>query len=402
MEHGSIPDSRQALTAMLAHAAAYSPYYRQQAWAERLRAGEKIDFRDIAITSKGLVRTETERFFSTFVPPEDGEVVDKSTSGSTGEPMRLRKTQRHFRYNALENQRLKEGWGFNRHRRTAHFRIPNDEHPKGAIEESDGPGGGRLWELFDLDTRAAFDLLRRTGATLAIGMPSIMLAVLERCEETSQALPLQLISTVSEIVPDRLRELVRGLPGLRHIDIYGCVEAGLIAVQCASCGAYHPAGRHLVFELVTDDGRPAGPGEMGRVVVTPLFNTATPLLRYETGDYATWAEDNHCARSPRAICRIDGRERNLFKLPDGRKIMPLLPNRVVSRLPLRQFKLVQTTSTDVELRYIPQSDDMEIPNEVAQDVVDRYMATGFKVRAVRMAEIPRAPNGKYFMYECLI
>ena len=88
--------------------------------------------------------------------------------------------------------------------------------------------------------------------------------------------------------------------------------------QCATCDAYHPADRHLVLELLTDEGRPARPGEMGCVIATLPFNRAMPLIRYETGDYATLAESNACSRSTEALKQIIGRERNLFKLPGGR------------------------------------------------------------------------------------
>ena len=394
--------SERPLVALLSHAAHHSPYYQDQEWALRMRAGEAIRLRDIPITPKALVRTQTKQFYSSFVPPEDGKVHDRPTSGSTGEPMLLRKTARHFQFNAKENQRLKSGWDIGRHKRIAHIGMPNDDHPIGKMEEEYLPGGAHSWKLYTCESVAAFELYRRTSATLAVGFPSIIRAALEHASETSQTLPLQLVLTVAEVVPEELRALVGQIPGCRLVDVYGCTESGLIAVQCPACDAYHPADRHLALEILTDDGRAAGPGEMGRVIVTPLFNRAMPLIRYETGDYAVLAESNDCPQSPLAIKSIVGREKNLFKLPDGRKIFPRLPQTVVNNLPLRQFKLIQTTLTDVELLYIPQDETSEISQERAQDMVNRYMAPGFRVRCVRVKEIPRAPSGKYLSHECLV
>ena len=395
-------NQRQPMVAMLSHAAHHSPYYRDQDWASRLRAGERIRFRDIPVTPKAMVRTETGRFYSSFVPPEDGKVHDKPTSGSTDEPMLLRKTGRHFRHNGMENTRLKAGWGFEEHKRIAHIGMPNDDHPIGAMEEKDLPGGKHSWKLYTCESRAAFDLYRRTSATLALGFPSLICAALEHGSETSETLPLRLVATMAEVVPVELRALVGQMPGCRLADFYGCTESGLIAVQCAACDAYHPADRHLVLEILDDDDRPAGPGDMGRIVVTPLFNRAMPLIRYETGDYAVLAESNECPRSPLAIKSIVGREKNLFKLPDGRKVFPRIPLSVVTKIPWRQFKLIQRTFTDVELHYIPKDETTQIPEEQAQDMVDRYMTPGFKVRCVRVKELPRAASGKYLSHECLI
>jgi phenylacetate-CoA ligase len=402
MARAALPDPKTALKAMLSHAVVHSPYYRDQAWAARLRAGEAIGFREIPITGKSLVRKDPAKFHSDFVPPEDGDVQSKYTSGSTGEPLHVRKTSRAFRVNTMENLRLKRGWGYQDHRLMANILNPQENHPVGKLEEEDLPDGRHWWKLYTVEPRAAFDLLRSTSATMVRGFPSVLRGALEHSVEESHVLPLRLVTTLSEVVPDELRELVRGIPGCRLVDLYGCIEAGLIALQCHLCEAYHPAERQLIFELITDEGRSAKPGELGRVVVTPLFNRAMPLLRYETGDYAVKAKSNDCPRSSVALERIVGRQQNLFKLPDGRRIMPRLPGRVAERLALHRFKLFQRTLGEVEFHYIPRDPGAEVTERVAQELIDMYMAPGFKVRCVRVAEIPRAPGGKYFMHESFV
>ena len=386
---------------MLAHAARHSPYYRDQEWASRVRAGEGLRFSQIPITSKTLVRTQAKQFYSPFVPPEDGTVETKYTSGSTSEPMLVYKTARHFQRNAEENQRLQAGWDFSGHRRRVKLRYPNNEHPAGTIEEEVLPDNTQVWHLYSLDASAVFDLLRRTSATWLNGPPSIILGALERSMEAGAVLPLRHVLTISEVVPDKLRELVSQIPGCRLVDFYGAVETGLIAAQCPDCDAYHPADRHLVFEVVTDEGNPAPPGQMGRVVVTPLFNAAMPLVRYEIGDYAIPAKGNGCPRSPSAFEGIVGREKNLFRLKDGTMIMPVVPPRIADGLGIRQFKVFQTTATDVELHYIPRTDGIEISEQIAQDIVDKYMSPSLRVRCRRVSDIPRAPSGKFLTFERL-
>ena len=391
-----------ALSAMLSHASVHSPYYREQEWAKRLRQGLKIKLHDIPVTHKALVKGESDRFFCTLLPPTEGKIRIKHTSGSTGEPMLVRKTQRHLRMNLAENRRLLEGWGLADHRRVAEIDFPDELHPIGQFEQQTFKSGAQKWNLSTLDSAAAFELFHRTAATLALAFPSIMPGALQQCAESTRPLSLRLISTVSEVVPDELRHLVGQVPGCRLVDAYGCVEAGLIAAQCPLCHAYHPADRHLVLELIADDGRPAEPGAMGRVVVTPLFNRAMPLVRYETGDYAVAAEGNDCPRSSRAIRRVIGRESGLFKLPDGTKVAATLPAGVANLLGVRQFKLFQTSFVDVELHYVPATEGAEVADAAAQDVVDKYLSPRFRIRCRCVSEIPRAPSGKYIMHECLI
>jgi len=397
-----IPKPRQALAAMLSHAARHSPYYREQDWAGRVRASQTIDFRDIPVTAKRIVKQAPENFFSSFVPPEEGKVFDKHTSGSTGEPMPVRKTERHFKVNASELIRLRNGWGFADHRRSVRVLAQERHIPLGTVKEESLPSGQRQWTIVSVDSDAVFDLLQRHSATLVITFPSVMLGVLERSLETSKPLALRLVSTITEVVPEQLHELVRQVPGCRHVDAYGSTEAGIIAAQCPICGAYHPADRHLLLEILAEDGRAARPGEMGRIVVTPLFNAAMPLIRYETGDYAILGKQRDCPRSSLAIERILGRERNLFTLPDGRKISPGLPASVLHELGARRFKLVQTTFGEVELRYIPREEHGEITREAAQAVVDTFMSPGFTVLPVRVTDLPRSASGKYLMHESLV
>jgi len=390
------------LAAMLAHAVRHSPFYRDQEWAARLRAGQGLTFRDIPLTPAAMVKADPARFHSTFVPPEDGAITSKYTSGSTGEPLEVRKTVRHFKINMAENRRLLEGWGLGDHRRHVHVMHPGAERPIGQIVERGQGSSGRKWELFSLDTRAAFDLLFRVGATRITAFPSIVQGVLELCAETGQALPLELIATYSEVVSDELRRLAAELPNCRVMDTYGAIEAGLILGQCASCGDYHPANRHLILELLGEDGRPVAPGEMGRVVVTPLFNRAMPFLRYEIGDYAVLGSRKDCPRSPWAITRVVGREKNLFKLPGGGRVAPTIPSDVALKLGLGQYKLLQTTLRDVELHYVLREGAAELEPEVIQGIVDRYLSPGFKVRPVRVSEISRTPSGKFLMHESLV
>ena len=397
-----IPNPRQALAVMLSHAARHSPYYREQDWAGRVRANQTINFRDIPITAKRIVKQAPESFFSSFVPPEDGKVFDKHTSGSTGEPMPVRKTARHFGINAAENQRLRRGWGFAEHKRCVRI-LSHEEHlDLGSLKEEPLPGGGRQWTLVSVDSDAVFDLLRRSAATLARTFPSVMLGVLERSLEASQPLALQLISTVSELVPEELRELVRQIPGCRLVDMYGSVETGLIALQCPLCNAYHPADRHLILELIGEDGRAARPSEPARVVITPLFNAAMPLIRYETGDYAILKEQKECPRSSLAIERILGRERNLFTLANGSKLVPGLPAGSMWELGVRRFKLLQTSLSEVELHYIARADVNAIADPLFQALVDRYLSPQLKVRGLSVTDLPRSASGKYLMHESLV
>ena len=92
----------------------------------------------------------------------------------------------------------------------------------------------------------------------------------------------------------------------------------------------------VLVEILNDDGTPCAPGEIGRVVVTALQNFATPLIRYEVGDYAEASAPCPCGRGLPVIRRIMGRVRNLLVLPDGKKIWPAFGSRGLTEIaPIR-------------------------------------------------------------------
>ncbi|MGE0006294.1 MAG: AMP-binding protein [Parvibaculaceae bacterium] len=394
-------DVGQALAAMLAHAAAHSPFYRELAWAKSVRGGATIALKNIPVTRKSQLRDQTERFFCPDVPPSEGRVKTKLTSGSTGEPMAVRVTERSSRINSLEDERLCRGWGFEGHASVALVKNPSTENLPGTMVETLHKTGF-LRVLYTADSREAFDLVRKAGATLLYTRPHMALGILEHAAEAGVKLPLQLISTISEVIPDQLRSMVGELPGCRMVDKYGSEETGIIAVQCSSCGAYHPTERQMIVEILDEGDRPVRPGKTGRVVVTPLFNRAMPLVRYEIGDYAVVARAPTCIHASLSLAQICGRERNLFKMPDGRRIFPGLDPKPFLDLGLRHFRLLQRSLTDIELQYVPKDPAFELPQERGQELIDKYMVRGFRISCRKLSELPRARSGKFLMHESLV
>jgi phenylacetate-CoA ligase len=213
---------------------------------------------------------------------------------------------------------------------------------------------------------------------------------------------LRLISTVGEVVPPELTKLIAGLPDCAHYDSYGSVETGIIAGKCSQCGNYHIADRHLIVEILDEDDRPVAPGGMGRVVVTPLYNLAMPLLRFELGDFAEIALDTGCSRSRYSLTRIVGREKNLFRLPDGSRVVPMLAAYDVIALGVREYKLLQRSPLEIDFIYVPRSPEVVLTETDVQPLITRNFSPLIKASPVRVTAIPRSTSGKFLMHESLV
>lgn len=388
-----------ALRRTLNHAARHSPYYRDQAWAARLRSGQAVSLQDIPITAKEAVRDKAAAFHAAMVPEEDRPVYEKHTSGSTGLALDVRKTERHFVMNRAENARLKAGWGFERHRRRVQVGTPGDNPPGETVTERKTASGGTEWKIYSFEAAPNIELLRRVRPTLWTTRASLALAIFRDCPDINF---VRLICTLAEMIPPEWPALMARFPQTQHFDLYGAVETGIIAGLCKSCGRYHVAQRHLWVELLDDNDRPVDHGEVGRVVLTPLHNLAMPLIRYDIGDYAMRARRDACDGSGLALRRIMGRRRDLFKLPLGGLTIPFPRQEDMKKAGIRQLKLVQTAIDEVEVRYVPYNPATEVALAAAQRIVDNAVAPQLRAKPVKVAELPMRVDAKYFLHESLI
>jgi phenylacetate-CoA ligase len=83
-----------------------------------------------------------------------------------------------------------------------------------------------------------------------------------------------------------------------------------------------------VVAVVDADGRPVPAGEEGRVVVTSLYNTTMPIIRYAIGDRGTLAPSSQaactCGHKGQTLLSLVGRDDDFIILPGGQVVSPRL------------------------------------------------------------------------------
>ncbi|MEV4556790.1 phenylacetate--CoA ligase family protein [Kitasatospora sp. NPDC049285] len=147
------------------------------------------------------------------------------------------------------------------------------------------------------------DLIHSFGVDVLAGEPMKLSSVAETLlKEDRPAEQVQLILFGGDILFNDLRPLLRSaFPNAALSSIgYASVDAGLVAgpVPAGEDLRVHEAfPNRTVVELIDEaTGEPiTEPGVPGRVVVTNLFRTLMPILRYPAGDRAEWT-DAECRR----------------------------------------------------------------------------------------------------------
>jgi len=145
-------------------------------------------------------------------------------------------------------------------------------------------------------------VMAEVGVTGYVGLPSYLLALLERAADLGLSTPDQggegLRIRRAVVTGEPLSPALRGRLesfGVAVYQAYATADLGLIGYECgASPGLHLDDG--VVVEICDPDGLPVPLGEVGEVVVSLLSQTY-PLLRFGTGDLsALVAEPCACGR----------------------------------------------------------------------------------------------------------
>ncbi len=247
-------------------------------------------------------------------------------------------------------------------------------------------------------------LLEKFQPACLIVYPSNLAALTVACEARPLALRLAHIRTIGETLSPELREAAARVFGTCVEDLYSSQEVGNIALECPETGLYHTTAESLIVEVLREDGSPCSDGEIGRVVITDLHNFATPIVRYDIGDFAELAGPCPCGRGLPTLRRILGRERNLVRKPDGTRHWPLVGfSRFRQVAPISQVQLVQESSLMIEVRLVCERPLESAEEERLRRVILASLGFPFALRFSYFEDrLPLGKSGKFEEFVCQI
>ncbi|NNC88007.1 MAG: hypothetical protein HKN82_06045 [Akkermansiaceae bacterium] len=402
---------RQAdqLVTLARHCLIWSPHFAARMKAAGLSPEDLAEPGALAslapLTRRELVEAG-ESFFCRISPKAHGKVTTTSTSGSTGEPVTVRRTaycQLHWLACTLR-EHLWHDRDFSGRLAVMRANITEAE-----TSPSWGPPCSQVAETGPVSTMPPStpigDLVRwllEFDPHYLLALPSSLAGIVAQLEDDGRQLPsLQGVRTISETVTPQLREDVQRVLGKGIDDIYTSQECGVMATQCPEEGTYH-VSETIIMDVVDEDGHPCGPGEVGRILVTDLNNTATPMVRYEIGDYAEVGDPCPCGRGLPSIRRFLGRERNLVLMPDGSRHWPLVGfHRWAGVFPVRQFQFVQLDRETILARMSAAGVPTAGQEAELTAILRESLGHPFEIRYEWHREpLARGPGGKFEEFLC--
>ncbi len=404
------------LAKVVEHARNTVPFYRDHladidtsASPDKLREG----WREIPLLSRVEAQGAGPALRTTKLDKRHGKPREVVTSGSTGTPVRLLDTAvtRMFWHALTIREHHWQGRDFSQS--LAAIRKIKDDGAAWPDGRTGDNWGASTQVLYKTGPAAVLNImtpveqqaewLQRRNPGYLITFSSNLEALARHCLDRGIALPgLLQARTLAETMRPEIRDVCREAWGVEIADMYSTQEVGYIALQCPEHEHYHVMSERVLVEVIDDRGELCGPGEVGRVVISDLHNFATPVIRYEIGDYAEVGEPCPCGRGLPVLKRILGRTRNMLTLPSGEQVWPVLGDSGYTEIgTIRQLQFIQKTPKRLEIKLVAGS-----PLEEAEEAALRKLVTGrlghpFDIALSYVDDIPRNAGGKFeeFMSE---
>lgn len=239
-------------------------------------------------------------------------------------------------------------------------------------------------------------LKRDTNIRVVIGYASGMESFVNYLEEkgdNSEMFNLKVIFTDSDNLSDLTKSKLEKMFGCPVINRYSNEEHGVLACTSAYDGTFRLNTASYYFELLKlDSDDPVGPGEIGRFVVTDLYNHSMPFIRYDTGDLAI--SDDRDRNEIKTLSSLQGRVADVITDTKGNMISAVMVNNYLHEFyKMKQYQLIQDQKSSYILKVVCDSSTYSDRDLVG--VCKGFLGENANVNIEYLDSIPVESTGKY-------
>lgn len=393
---------------LVQHHYATTPWFRQRLDSQKLTPKDISTvegLRQLRPFTKKDIQDAGNSFLSTNVPKQHLPLAESKTSGRTGEPITVSKTR--------INQLIYWAMGLRDHEwHRRDFTLPITSIRANSLEYQEVDSWGGVASIFfktgpgqalplNWTIDQQLEHLDKFQPGVLIVHAGVLAAFCTEWERNGYTLNLKCIRNIGETVSDDLKERVKTITGCNVEDLYSSSEVGCISIECPHSHQHHVMSESLIVEILDDNDQPCSSGQVGRVVVTDLYNTASPLIRYDIGDLAEVGTACGCGRHLPTLKRILGRRRGLFVRPDGTRFWPVAGQYAASKIvQVRQWQIIQHSLDDIEYKIVT---DLPLTEEQRDKLLEIFRAKlGFDSIRITEYRTQLPTDGKYEESICLV
>ena len=359
------------------------------------------------------LRDRRDEMLATQMPPGHGSTKTYYSSGSSGVPIAIEATEIWAVANGAAGRRFYEQQGVDPAKARATFANINtagsplrEEYYLRLTPDKPVSDDDKVQDIVlnrNLSETRTLDLLEARGVSYAVDITN-NLEVLARANlKRKKPIRLEIIMGFGQGLTAEQRNLFQESFGARSLSTYSSEEGGLMACQCGESFHYHINAEIGLVEILTPEGKACKPGEPGRVIVTPFFSTALPLIRYDQGDTAELLPPCACGSELPVIGNITGRQDQLMQFPGGSRSAAGLNQKMLrENLNALAFQLAQVETFKLEIRFVPADAGRPIDTDQIVAHVRQLIHPELDVVFKPVDKIPLNPGGKYQRIVCEI
>ena len=257
-------EQHRQLVVLAEHAARHSPHFRQRLTRAHVHPrdlGTPQGLRRVPVLRRRDVQSAGSELYCQDVPPSHLPLEETSTSGSTGEPVVVKRTavdQLFWSALTIRDHLWHErdfGKGLSAIRATiqAYSRVASWGPPMSLLFAT-GPS-----QRIPITTGVEQQLgwLQGFKPDNLMIYPATLEALARHCQRHHVALPgLRHIRTIGETLPPAIRALAGDVFGAKVEDVYSSQEMGVIAIECPASGLYHVMAEAVIVEVLDEAAPP--------------------------------------------------------------------------------------------------------------------------------------------------
>jgi phenylacetate-CoA ligase len=385
---------RSQLEQLLRHARANVPFYETRLDC-MFRADDSVDWErwnDIPVLTRQDVQQHRDALLARNLPEGHGSWREFTTSGSTARPITIRVPAIMSLVGRAAWNRFYQAHGIAKSARFAFLRTERDDGTPivgGVVEDERADGKGPIILVArDLSAQQKLQILRERRPDVLADSPNSLEILARRNLDCKQPFQVRwVIGFGMGFTPDQI-ELLQSSFGASVLSSYASKESGPIALQCPNCDTYH-----VCEELVVVDRDFSGPRS---IVLTPLFQSAQPFIRYLQNDIVHLKPSCSCGHQQLTITKIDGRVEPIFKLPSGLEVSDLsvaITKSSFSKICVAN-QLAQIAPLHFKMRYMADRSANADEEQELLEVLRQRLHPDIHVSFHRVEEIPFNAGGK--------
>lgn len=382
-----------ALHRLLDHARAHTLFYKDV-------EGYELETFPVMNKLSLIAHYDEIKVSEAHIPGQQGKVHIQSTSGSTGTPFKIPQDTRKRQRRVAELKYFGKIVGFRTHDKLIHLRTWNRWQQKTAGQiRSENIIPFDISSIDDDNLNRLCTLMQTEQAVCLRGYASSLGKLAEYADGKGYRFPnLKIAIAGSESLHDDVRALYKRVFRSEIISQYANEECGILAQERlptleSDNRMYWNYSGYFIEVLKLDSDEPADFGELGRVVLTDLYNYAFPIIRYDNGDTAVLLPPDEHSHGYPVLGSLYGRRFDLTYDTAGGAIFPLTYGRILKHYDnIAQWQIIQEGPKEYVLKVIMRDKGAMIDSVVG--LLKEKLGSDAHVSVEYTEDIPVLDSGK--------